>query len=393
MNCKIGSFPDPYVAALAICNDLDGCAGRLQFGELHQFLNTSKTTRYGDGLCLDIGDSFWVYGPDGTFSYCRNWSKNRSDDAGFIKECIQRGWIDVLHSFGDFSHAGPPPSRELCLQALDLLEQDSIKIHVWTDHGNQRNLQNFRLQGADPKSVVYHADHTLKYGIRYVWRSDLTSAIGQTGEWIQGLRSLAPRVLRKLRKMATQGIKGNALGELTQSTRNVLGNRLTWDLHLPDGQKIQAFQRFHSVRENVWAKAGPEGLVLDLAQSNLNRLIAQRSAAIVYVHMYKQPVLSPDVVSSLKSLAEFHHSGKLWVTGTGRLLRYMYMVRTTAAILEPDSKNIRIENELNISASELAGLTIFCPVHEIRSVMYKGKMMPFRCVPTNGVNRIHVCIH
>jgi hypothetical protein len=54
-------FPYPYKATLAICSDVDGMAAA-RFKRIHRFLNTrtKNIPHYGDGLGLDIGDSFFL---------------------------------------------------------------------------------------------------------------------------------------------------------------------------------------------------------------------------------------------------------------------------------------------------------------------------------------------
>ena len=58
---QIRKFPYPYKAALAICSDIDETESIEEFLEMQEFLNTKRRTRYGTGLGLEIGNSFWFY--------------------------------------------------------------------------------------------------------------------------------------------------------------------------------------------------------------------------------------------------------------------------------------------------------------------------------------------
>jgi hypothetical protein len=54
-------FPYPYKAILAISSDADATSP-WEFTRIHRFLNTwtPRIPYYGDGVGLDIGDSFFL---------------------------------------------------------------------------------------------------------------------------------------------------------------------------------------------------------------------------------------------------------------------------------------------------------------------------------------------
>ena len=54
-------FPPPYRAAVTISNDLDDLLEPRGWWEFLRFLNTGEPTRFGEGLDLEIGDSFWFW--------------------------------------------------------------------------------------------------------------------------------------------------------------------------------------------------------------------------------------------------------------------------------------------------------------------------------------------
>jgi len=170
---ELRRLPHPYRAVLAICSDLDETPDRHVYLETMRFLNTSETTVMGPGVGLEVGNSIYFDMPDDQFAY---WN---TDDAGreMVRDLVRSGHIDVLHSYGDLattrSHAG---------RALDELDRHDCRLQVWVDHAKAPT--NFGPdimagQGDIVGSEAYHADLTLSYGVRYVWRGRVTSVIGQ----------------------------------------------------------------------------------------------------------------------------------------------------------------------------------------------------------------------
>src|SRR4030042_3229005 len=56
-------FPYPFRAAIAICSDIDNTETLEEFLEIQRFLNTGEATSMGEGLGLEIGNSFFFYEP------------------------------------------------------------------------------------------------------------------------------------------------------------------------------------------------------------------------------------------------------------------------------------------------------------------------------------------
>src|SRR5512147_601800 len=56
-------FPYPYRAALAISNDIDNTGTFEEFVEIHKFLNTHEKTSMGEGVGLNIGNTFLFWEP------------------------------------------------------------------------------------------------------------------------------------------------------------------------------------------------------------------------------------------------------------------------------------------------------------------------------------------
>ncbi len=60
-------YPYPYRCALAISNDTDWMSAQA-FHEWHAFVNGTKPTVLGQGLGLEVGDSYWVWSENKYFS-------------------------------------------------------------------------------------------------------------------------------------------------------------------------------------------------------------------------------------------------------------------------------------------------------------------------------------
>src|SRR5688572_22286013 len=166
-------LPYPYRAALAICRDLDETPDAQVYEEQMRFLNTREMTSMGEGLGLEVGNTIYFDMPPGQFAY---WN---TDDAGreMARALIRSGHIDCLHSYGDLA-----TTRAHAVRALEELERHQLSLKVWIDHAQAAT--NFGADimqghGDEPGHPAYHADLTLRHGIRYVWRGRVTSVIGQ----------------------------------------------------------------------------------------------------------------------------------------------------------------------------------------------------------------------
>ncbi|MCL1819327.1 MAG: hypothetical protein FWG36_01580 [Oscillospiraceae bacterium] len=180
-------FPYPYKAMACVTSDCDG-ASEETFTSMHRYLNTFEDTPYGKGLGLDIANSFFVYNGSNLddsknlLSWFEGTNPEIVKNAEFIKKYWECGWIDSIHTFGDFSNNGRTRfTRELGLTAWKTLSAAGIHPTVWIDHGNAANVQNFGAynpknassyqRGDDPDSQYYHTDVTLSGSVRFAWYS------------------------------------------------------------------------------------------------------------------------------------------------------------------------------------------------------------------------------
>ena len=304
----IRKFPYPYKAMLSITSDIDDTT-LSEFETYHRFLNTEQNTRFGRGLGLDIGDSFWVYmGSNLTTNGIINeqgqvmtWfsgvDTKKVKDAQKIKHYFDCGWIDSIHTFGDFSHYGSlgcqVPTRAMAAAAWQALKAAKVTPKIWIDHGDASNIQNFggynamritRFQQGDlPGAKCYHTDLTIKDGIHYVWN----------------------------------GMTSNQFGM----------NDPLYPITLRDGNKVWGFRRYTNIYARthlVWIW-NPYHLNEQINKANLDKIAANGQYSIVATHFGASSNAFPfcaQTLDSLKLLQEYQNAGSVLVTRTSRLLDY-----------------------------------------------------------------------
>ena len=257
-------YPYPFRAALALSNDAEFLTPRA-FWDLHRFLNTTDSTPLGPGLGLQIGDSAFMYSvaPERSFSYFDGTGDRLSRHAGWMRELMQEGVLDVLHAYGDFDGVGGF-TRAHAERALGELERNQIRLQVWTNHGTVENTQNlgtdraYYQRGDLPSADEYHADLTLAYGLRFCWLDfNATNVFGNTAGPIRQSR---------LRSFRNAG----------QDEHEPL---LTADA-MRDGGSVYLFQRYRGPD-----RPDPSSLASQLSAANLDSLCGQEAVAIVYQHL------------------------------------------------------------------------------------------------------------
>ncbi len=341
----LAKYPYPYRAMMAICSDLDQTPDRFVYREIARFLNTSEPTLMGRGVGLEVGNSIFFLMPGDQFSYFG------TDEAGrdMVRAMIRSGHIDCLHSYGD--HARTRRDAERVLEELD---RHGCQLPVWVDHS--KSPTNFGPDimvgsGDVPSTAAYHADLTLRHGIRYVWRGRTTSVVGQ--DHPLSARSVAAIFSGRHPLASTRTIA-------KQSAKIWLGSRgdARWDMHalnrvcrptvLRDGQPV-----WELLRSNPhWAGPGQgdtaDGIASILTARMLERLVRSEGVCVLYTHLGKvrdvrRPFGEP-TQAAFRRLAAMRAAGTIGVTTTHRLLRYLTVresVRVTASRCD-DSVTIAI---------------------------------------------------
>ncbi|MDS0528041.1 hypothetical protein NNC19_20310 [Clostridium sp. SHJSY1] len=348
-------FPYPYKSMLAICSDIDDTTLE-EFETYHKFLNTKEQTPYGEGVGLDIGDSMWMYmgndtkgkvdkygnGSENIMTYYKGTDTSQKHNANKIVNYINSGWIDCLHTFGDFSkdsEKGTAFNRDLAVNAWNELKGINANFKVWINHGNRANVQNFGAHGAsnfmsyqcgdNPKSPYYHTDLTMGNGVKYIWNSLQDSSFGH--------------------------------------------DYPLYELSLVDGKKVWGFHRYNRGLVNgkddwTW---NTKNLHLQLTQNNLDTLVKNQQYSIVAQHfgIGAEELFSQENINSLRMLANYQTNGKILVAKTSRLLSYStaqkHIQYSKGKVNDQEYINIDCINDTIFGKStpsidDLRGITFYC---------------------------------
>ena len=310
----------PQVATLAICSDLDETPDSTTYFELMRFLNSIQDTSMGPGVGLEVGNTIYFDMAPGHFSYWNATEPEREK----IRALIRSGHIDCLHSFGDLAttraHAG---------RALDELMKHDCRIPVWVDHAvapTNFGADIMQGYGDKPGHPAYHADLTMSYGIRHIWRGRVTSVIGQDQPF--DLRSIgsARHPLASARTLAKEVAKQILARGKHPKYGSHAKNLLVVSARLRDGQTIHEFIRCNPSWGGVSYHDRGDCIHQVLTRSFLDRLVSRKAPCILYTHLGKlergetRHRFQPSVVAAFRLLAEYQEAGKLQVTTTARLL-------------------------------------------------------------------------
>jgi len=318
-------FPYPYKAAMTISSDIDGTTTKEEFLEIQKFLNTKEETSMGEGVGLDIGNSFVMYAPPTcAFSYF----SGNPGNSQVIRRFINSGYIDFIHSYGEKADF----TRKDAARAIRELNDNQCKVDVWVDHArtpdNLGDDTTFGL-GDHPESSAYHSDLTLAYGIKFAWLGRVTTVIGQS----------MPVSLKTFSSIfdsrhPIDSLK-NMVKEFAKNVLAVLGNRKyamhkNYDLirvaKLDDGQKVYEFMRFDNYWKGVAEGATSRRLAYVISRRTLERLKEAGGYMVVYTHLGKNSdcsqVIAEETQNALRDLASEQERGNIYVTTTSRLLNY-----------------------------------------------------------------------
>lgn len=359
-------FPYPYRAALAVTGDLDDLSSRGDFLELVRFMGTRERTSIGVGLGLEISHSFWFYDAVGEcdFTVFEGTGPALSSDADLLERLIRSGHLDIMHTYGDFSHGGF--LRAHAELARDYLLSRGLQVPVWVNHGGPRNTQMIgelpEQRGDDPGALEYHADVMFECGVRFVERFDITHTVGQDAR--SSVRDRLVQTVEAARYLMAHD-PARASG--------VFGNRLLTPCRLGDGSGVHCFRRFIG-RERGMERAGSAELASQLAPRVLRELISKRGWMSVYTHPWRnggrQGLIDPRAADALRGLAAMQSEGSIYVTTTSKLLRLNLLLKGLEWRSEktPDGPVIlaeRVRDDVNGSwlpaPDDLAGLTFYTP--------------------------------
>ncbi|HWR84348.1 MAG TPA: hypothetical protein VN285_13710 [Candidatus Deferrimicrobium sp.] len=396
---ELRKFPYPYRAALAICSDIDETESIEKFIEIQRFLNTTIETSFGLGLGLEVGNSFWFYNqqfelhnrrqagdsvpdvyfsgvPDLGISLFSGTSDSLSAHAPILFALIRAGYIDCLHSYGNFGVGGFSPA--LAERAAELLQRESLRVDVFTNHGGRENEHNLgdalRHLGDNPTSDLYHAAFTRSLDVKFLWRGHLTHVVGQDGDCsIKNLAKLTYERLQDLFYTAQDFPHDNKLVHIMQ---------------LDDSRKVFDFVRYI----NPWGRysvAREPFIPHQLGQAQIDELIASRGFMIFYTHLGvnpQPPYLHDSTIAALRYVAARNETGELLVTTTSKLLnyyvhcKYLYWQtrnQSDTLYIMIDSIANEVEGSFVPTEADLEGLTMYVPLTTPIQLLVANEPIPF----------------
>lgn len=367
---ELRKFPYPYRAALTILSDFHDGLDAQSFLSMYRFLNTEDDTSLGKGIGLEVAASFWFYSPTSRFTYFDGYTGKPSKYADLIRRLIHAGYIDSLHTYGDFTEKRF--TRKFAVDAVKELKQIGSKILVWVNHGDQNNTQSVNAaishhRGAKVDAEEYHLDLLLDSGIRFLWNTHLTDIIGQDRKIkLQELPQLGRKhsfkFLGKIIKILSRVVR---IHDINQS------NILLRPFRLDDGQIAYAFKRFNNHPGNLWNGVRADDLPRQISSEVLKKLEEVEGYLIVYNHLEEGFPWHTEVVGALHNLANAYRKGKIFVTTTSRLLMYnlihnhlryssenrngVWILRINPAIQD------KVFRSYDIKLEDLQGITFYTP--------------------------------
>ncbi len=392
-------FPYPYKAALTICSDIDGTESIGKFLEIQGLLNTTRETTYGRGLGLDIGNTFWFYNqqyelhkrrlagdsvPDVFFSgevdfgisIFDGTSDTLSTYAPVILALIRAGYLDCLHTYGNFGVGGF--TRDLATRSVEFLANESLKVDVWINHGGNENEQKVGdapwYLGDNQETDVYHTDLTIPTGIKFLWRGQRTHCIGQNGEF--SVVNLAKRFYEYIQDL------------FYTAQRFPHDNKLVHVYELDDGQKVFEFVRFI----NPWGKYSiprEPYIIHQLGPKQVDELIENHGYLVFYTHLgvnQRPPFLHDSTIDALRYIKKRFDQDDLLVTTTSKLLNYYvhhkYLFWRTKQRAESlfviiDSIANEVEGSFVPDANDLQGMTFYIPKDLTTMLMVNGQPVSY----------------
>jgi hypothetical protein len=377
-------FPFPYRAGLSISNDSDNIETLDEFLEIHRFLNTKENTSMGEGIGLEIGNSFLPYEPR---SEAISYFAGDTEVARNILGLIRQGSVDIMHSYGKKSDF----TRRDALAMLQELHRNQSKIDVWIDHaksiGNLGDDVTFGL-GDHKETPAYHADITLASGIRFVWLGRITMITGQstpitvnTFTSIYDSHHTFPSLINIIKEFAKNllAVLGNKKYAMHEN------NELVRIKELDDGQKVYEFIRFDKYWKGVGTGATNKGFAYVISKKTLNHLMENEGYMIVYTHLGKNSDCSQfickETQDALRQLSNDYRIGNIFVATTSRLLNYYiahkylnwnYELRDDEVIIRIHGINDPISGAVAPTTGMLKGITFYVPANTAKTRIFIG---------------------
>ncbi len=392
-------IPYPYKAMLAICSDLDETPDRKVYWEIMKFLNTTKETSMGPGVGLEVGNSIYFDMPHDQFAY---WN---TDDTGreMARALIHSGHIDCLHSYGDLA-----TKREHAARALDELDKYDCRLKVWIDHGTAATNFGADIMAGHGDEVghpAYHADLTIGYGIKYVWRGRVTSVLGQdVPASLAGIFQMN-HPTASMKTLLKEAVKRHYARRGDEKYSMHGPNRILRQITLRDGHGVYEFMRCNPHWGGVSSCDQGRSISKVLTKEMLECLIDRQGICILYTHLGKidnlEVPFDEKAVESFRTLAEMYHNGKILVTTTKRLLKYKSLLSCCEfnCVKEGNGLCINVETKSDgnikneFTEKDCSGLTFYVTNPMAACIKFNNKIIEnIRKNPLDSTGRPSVSI-
>ena len=396
MTVKIRKFPYPYKCALSISSDIDNASSLESFVQFMDFLNSDKKTKYGFGLGLEVGNSFWFFNGSNSkqLSYFEGITEKETAFAPIIRSYLESKHIDTLHSWGNFDQGGF--KRNYAERGVEVLAKYNFNIPVWVNHGINLNYQKIgdypNMYGDDPTHPCYHTDLFHDSGIEYIWTGKATHVIGQNGR--KNFSILSKLFIQKLMRKTKYRHVENPIYNYD--------NNLINPLLLRDGNKTWEFIRFI----NPWGRAGELDFyefVEQIKTRNLKRLIKNQGIMILYTHFNenlsgKIPVKLNRYLTNLKNMV---NRKEILMGTTSRILKYWEVSKhITFEVQDLKNKVMIFINDTmyspvgkkSVTSFHLSGLTFYINRSKPHEIIFKNKICRAILNPTDETGKKSISI-
>lgn len=426
MEIYLRNFPFPYRAGIAISNDTDGMDWAA-YEDYHSFVSGVGVTPYGDGLGLEVSDSFWIWSDKGAFALrhtppCSDIG-TPSPEVGRISELVREGYLDTLHSFGDWDPEHQL-TRDQMMRGLEILDKLGATPPLYVNHGGGLRLHNIGAawasyqSGDDPEHPCYNLDLLRQAGFRFYW----IDALFENDKFGENLNE---KVLNKLVSKqqnrrwlkvsdrfehGKQGAKPRqAFPGLNLEQETLIGRHLSNNLLVPlvarDDSTFWGFKRFRGHEAPNTAS-----FALQASAEHLNFIENAGGACIIYQHFgvwralgrqkrhvsqieSRRPLLDDNAVWAFRDIAQRQAEGRLLVTTTARLLNFLWLRNSLCyssttndngdIVIILEATECPVEGRKPIDLATLNGLAFQVPKHagSIKLLTAKGKVLQTRRAP------------
>lgn len=311
MQLELLEHPFPFKASLAICSDIDFATSGEKVLEFQKYLCSDSKTVYGEGLGLEVGNSFWMFSDneDQKFTYFQGLTNKESSNAEIIRQLIKLGYFDVIHSFGCFDKGGY--TRKHAEITLEEFNKNNLKVPVWVNHGEENNKQNigdedFFGGSRIEKKDYYNLDIIKKLGVKYIWIGHLTHIVGQGNN---------PSI-RQSTKLSIENFTKPKIFRLNST-------KLLFTFH--QDRKLLYFPRFVN-RYGKMKNADFNYIAEQLTKNTIDCLINRKQSMILYTHFNENIEQNSPTFKILKYLKYHYENKSLLVTTTSKLLEYKNLI-------------------------------------------------------------------